>query len=545
MGKRRKLLLIIIFNIKIIFTISACQSFTNEVILGTDWNPGGQQFQGLQTIVNRFNTEINPLKKVKLKRIEKQRISASVGAGILGIKKLPNLYISYPDFILRQDLSLQENETGVKLRDLNEVLFNNQKSNNDVNDIIPQFLNESEYQNKLYVAPIGKSIDYMFINKRLVAEVFAKLNLEKPVRALINSTFNINDLIGEKGLIKIPPISDPKKIVNYNDLQKLTTLDEIKTFFKDWTNLIKFSQTANTILKMSKEKVNNFIMGIDDISAPLIAQYGNQGMLDDEDSIREKFLFGEGEEQTPIFNAFASSKDIFNAFLENLLKMKELSPRTAENPNRYQGIRLKTGRDDYNSNFFINNEMMINIGSSSGIKFLSQKKVKPEDILALPVPGKSSQQTIMQQGPGISMFELLDQSKNEVAEDFIRYLTRADINQAYAVNSGYLPIHQKSYQSDSQFLKDLKKLPSKYVIIIEDIINTINNKIGVFKTAPLTFSGQQVRYQVVSPAIQNFIEDIDVNGKYNVDGVTIEDTWKILKGKLNDEFSSKFIWREQ
>lgn len=543
-SKRKKLLLIIIFNIKIIFTINACQNFTDEVILGTDWNPGGQQYQALRIVVNKFNDETKPAKKVKLKRIEKQRISASVGAGILGIKKLPNLYISYPDFILRQDLSLQENETGVKLRDLNEVLFNNKKSNEDVQDIIPQFLKESEYKNKLYVAPIGKSIDYMFINKRLVAEIFAELNLEKPVKALISSAFNVNDLIGEKGLINIAPITNPEQIINYKDLQKLTTLNEIKTFFKSWDNVIKFSQTANSILKMTKEK-NNFIMGIDDISAALIAQYGNQAILDDEDVIREKFLFSEGEKQIPIFNAFSSSKDIFNIFLDHLLKMKQLSPRTAEDPNRYHGIRLKMGRDDYNSNFFINNEMMINIGSSSGIKFLSQKKVKPEDILALPVPGKSSEQTIMQQGPGISMYQLLNQSKNEVAEDFIRYLTRADINQMYAVNSGYLPIHQKSYKSDSQFLRDLKKLPNKYVIIIQDIINAINNKIGIYKTAPLTFSGQQVRYQVVSSAIQNFIEDININGKYNSEGVTIEHTWEILKRKLSDEFSGKFIWREQ
>lgn len=543
--KRRKLLLIIIFNIKMIFTINACQSFTNEVILGTDWNSGGQQFQGLQTIVNKFNEETKPIKKVKLKRIEKQRINASVGAGILGIKKLPNLYISYPEFILRKDLLLQENETGVKLKDLNEVLFNEEKKNDDVQDIIPQFLKEAEYQTKLYVAPIGKSIDYMFINKRLVAEVFAELNLEKPVKALIDSTFNIKDLIGENGLIKIPPISNPEEIANYKDLQKLTTLDEIKTFFKDWNNLIKFSQTANIILKMSKEKVNNFILGIDDITGPLVAQYGNQGFLENEDIIKEKFLFNEDEEQTPIFNAFSPSKDIFNNFLEHLLAMKKLASRTAEDPNRYQGIRLKTGRDDYNSNFFINNEMIINMGSSSGIRFLSQKKVKPEDILALPIPGKNSEQTIMQQGPGISMFELLDQSKNEVAENFIRYLTRSDINQEYAVNSGYLPIHKKSYQSDSQFLRDLKKLPSKYVIIIEDIINTISDKIGVFKIAPLTFSGEQVRYEVVSPAIQNFIEDINENGKYNKDGVTIDETWKILKRKLSDEFSGKFIWREE
>lgn len=277
---------------------------------------------------------------------------------------------------------------------------------------------------------------------------------------------------------------------------------------------------------MQKDNKNVFILGIDDISASLIAEYANQGLLDDHTSIDNNFLFTEKNQIQPVINASGNSAQVFNNFLLNLETLKALAPRTFSNPNRNYGIRLKTGRDDYNSIFFINNQMMINIGSSGGIDHLTRKEVKARDILALPLPASkqiNGYQAVMQQGPGIAMFELLDQQKNKRAEEFIQYLTRPLINQEYAISAGYLPIHRRSYQTDSYFLQKLENSQIVGKDLIKDIINTIDKKVAVYKTAPLTFTGGQVRYQVINSILQNFIEDIN-NGKYDLNGVSIAKT---------------------
>lgn len=509
-----------------------------DVILATMWNRSGSQYHGLEQIVNKFNRSLKGLYKIKIKQVDSQKIDSIIGTGTLGVRKLPSLYISYGDPFLKYHRNLQLNQAGVKAYDLKTIIAQEQP-------IINEFIRETSYKKQLIVAPIGKSIDFMFINKLLVVQIFQALHLDNLANEILG-----NSKIEKPQLLKsltFKQIHD--NIQNeYNCLKKLKTLADFKQFITTWKNYEIFLKAAKVVLEFNQnEKI--YLLGIDDTSSVAYAYYANELALKNYDSMAQKFIYNELETNDflPTINANQKSKKILDQFLMTLQNLKRLAPRSYANYERFNGVRVRMTNNDYNSNYFAINEMIGMIGSSAGLRHLTRKKLKAQDILTLPVPGLKSAQFMMQQGPGIGMFELKDAQKNELAKAFVNYLTQSEINQEYAAFANYFPIHQASYQSnpDSKYFRILKKQANNSEFeLIKQIFNYTSAKNISYQSVPISFEGNTFRYNIFDAALKNFLLDVNLDGIFSEKGIGVKDFWQILKVKAENQFSQKFIWNQ-
>ncbi len=522
----------VVIILSLILSTTFISAKSNNVILGTSWNRSGVQYKSLETIVKDFNKEHPSTHPIVLKQIEVTKIDSIVGTGTLGIKKLPNLFITYGDTFLNQDRLLQTNTPNVLATDLKDIVFQDEN-----NKVISEFMRETTHRNKLIVAPIGKSIDYMFVNKLLVAEVFKALGLND-----LSSTVLENQKILEPK-IKIK-IDQPQEVSGYKTLSQLKTVDDVKKMFNNWKSVSDFFEAANYVLQLNQDK-KIFLLGVDDPSSVAYVHYANEKALDNEEKMQEEFIYSEDENNNfkPIINAAKQSKIIFNDFLLTFDRLKKLAPRSSSDPERFNGIRIRMVSNDYNSSFFANGDMISTIGSSAGINNLMRNGLNADDLFALPVPGKTSGQAIMQQGPGIGMFELGEPTKNKRAKEFVKYLTSPIINQIYAAKANYLPIHEQSYNANSIYFEEINQLPNNTKKMIEKITDTLINKTAKYQSVPVSYLGNIFRYSVLDASIKNFILDVDNNGQFVENGVTVNKFWEILKEKAHNQFSGNFVWK--
>ncbi len=103
---------------------------------------------------------------------------------------------------------------------------------------------------------------------------------------------------------------------------------------------------------------------------------------------------------------------------------------------------------NYGSEFFINGETCMSVGSTAGINYNI-----PSDgsftVGVAPVPQYDmNHPSAVQQGPNISIMKKTTDAQRLVAWEFIKYLISAENTAKWAMDTGYLPVRYSGYESD-------------------------------------------------------------------------------------------------
>lgn len=534
----------------------------HNVIISAYFKPGSFAWNAISNMVDKFNEEVMQKNAEKydnrlliLKNIEINGIDKEVNAGYYGIRKLPNLFISYADEIINYSNKLKWHKLDVKIPNLKPFL--------DESKVLPSYWQETTYNDYLYSVPIGKSLEKMFINKKLLLMIFQTIGLEEQSKILKEQNINIDGISWK-----------PLENINWGILKK-----EIKTWseFKDWQTIKEKISTWDSFLDLMKitsyffEKLSNlnqnevYAYSIDDLPNNLYAWYANEDALV-YGKQQKDFLFYEDKDNNFVLNLKGKSKEILNEFLSNTQKLKDLKPRTISDIRRIGGYHVKVPSSTsltgtFSSTLFKENKVLAAVGSTSGIQFFFKKDIKDKngnvvkgleanDILITPLPFKTLPTKSIQQGPGLSMFESSELIKNEIAEKFIKFMLKPANNEQYAFDSGYLPINYESYSENSEYGKKFQNPEKPYLEILKQIwemikIENNNNKFNVNKdlqwpkksivtaSPPLADSGGVFRRTLLK-TLNIFYQDL-INSTYEGRAMKIDEFFSLLKQQLKND----------
>lgn len=103
---------------------------------------------------------------------------------------------------------------------------------------------------------------------------------------------------------------------------------------------------------------------------------------------------------------------------------------------------------DYGSEYFINGEVCMSVGSTAGINY----NIPPDGDFVVgvaPVPQYDEDHlSAVQQGPNISIMKKSSDEQRLVAWEFIKYLINSENTAKWAMDTGYLPVRYSGYDSD-------------------------------------------------------------------------------------------------
>lgn len=113
--------------------------------------------------------------------------------------------------------------------------------------------------------------------------------------------------------------------------------------------------------------------------------------------------------------------------------------------------------DLYSNTQVMTGEVMMGLGSSASILYYNDTVTYPDntsepmDLQVLPMPfAKGEEPLVTQAGPGLCALKTTEQKK-EAAAVFIRWLTEAERNLDFCVETGYMPINQESFSEISHY----------------------------------------------------------------------------------------------
>jgi multiple sugar transport system substrate-binding protein len=106
------------------------------------------------------------------------------------------------------------------------------------------------------------------------------------------------------------------------------------------------------------------------------------------------------------------------------------------------GYARLVGEDGYFSNVLSNQQIASYVGSSAGVSYI---KAEGWELGVAPLPG-NVQKAANMAGTNIVMFAQ-DSNKQLAAWEYLKYITGTDAMTKWAVNTGYLPIRESSYET--------------------------------------------------------------------------------------------------
>jgi multiple sugar transport system substrate-binding protein len=118
----------------------------------------------------------------------------------------------------------------------------------------------------------------------------------------------------------------------------------------------------------------------------------------------------------------------------------------------------------YGSEFFINGDVCMSVGSTAGINYNIPSDGSFEVGVA-PIPQYDvNHMSAVQQGPNISIMKKSTDAQRLVAWEFIKYLINSENTAKWAMDTGYLPVRYSGYESDiyQDFLQINDMTNSKY-----------------------------------------------------------------------------------
>ena len=173
--KQKTVVLLLIFSL---FALSACndkepQLDPHKPVTITMWhNFGGQMQQSMDVLVDEYNNTIGKDKGIIISVVsiaafkDIENSLQLIANGDPGAPEMPDLTVAYPKtalFLLEEGL----------IAPLDEFL-----SPTELNAYLPQFIEEGRLpDNKLYVFPIAKSTEVLFVNKTLFDRFAGSVNL--------------------------------------------------------------------------------------------------------------------------------------------------------------------------------------------------------------------------------------------------------------------------------------------------------------------------------------------------------------------------------
>lgn len=545
--KKIKVMLTATIWLGAILTTFACSHPERNVIMTTYFKKGQFQWNALEKVINNFN-KVNAdnsefdHRKIILKFVQNNGVEKEVNAGYYGVRKLPNLFTSYADEVVKYSKTLQEQLVDVEIPDLSPCI--------DKPSIIDSYWQETMYKGKQYTVPIGKSLDLMFINKKLLLEVFAKIEgLTPQANLLLPLGDNLSNYQGMNGQWKVNKSIDWSKFRDQlNVLKEWNSLEAMKAGIITWSSYLSLVQVTSHLLKnlANLSNLNEvYAVAMDDLPNGLYVQYANNEALNSETKSNE-FLYRENSSGEFVLNLKGKSFEILQKRLSGLQKLKDLANRTSNDIKRNTGLHVKvptatSPQGTFASTLFNQSKALVGIGSTSGVQFLLQEeRLKPEDIWALPLPFSTGGKYAIQQGPGIAMFKMNDPIKDKISEAFIKYVTSQEANEVYAFDSGYLPINKVSYESGSSYGQKLHDAPSEsYLQVIAQVWELMNAKKITTASPPLTQWGAIFR-QTVLKSLNIFYQDL-LNASYPERPLTEKEFLNILKTQTKDDGINEFI----
>lgn len=560
--KVRKILTAAILAVKTVLVLTACSCNSNQrdVIMFTFFQKHGYQWNAIASIVdefNRLNSQNYDNRQIRLKHVDTNGVEKEVNAGYYGVRKLPNLFISYADEVVKYSKTLKEQLVDVTVKDLKSVI--------DETAIINSYWEETRYSydQKQYTAPIGKSLDLLFINRKLLLEVFAKYNMQQQARILLKPQQQLTDYQGQNGSWKlkdnIKTLTKPEALKSdFERFELCQDEAELKKIIMTWDGYLSLMKITHHLL----ENLGNlgqlyevYASSMDDLPNALYSLYGNSGTLNYGEQIND-FLYRENSERRFVLNLKNKSKQIMEKFLATIQSLKDLAPRSDINVKRNKGFHLKlptanSPSGTFSSTLFSQSKALSAVSSTSGIKFFLNEKVTSEDIWALPYPFVNLNPdqempktwTGIQQGPGIAMFEKKDPIKDQIAIDFIKYLLKQDVNEKYAADSGYLPINKASYEANSLYGQKLAAAPEKsYLKILYQVWDQMQKKVIKPASPPLTQYGAVFRKTLLK-SLNIFYADL-WEASYLKQPLTTAQFFTILKKQTSDDGINDYILEE-
>lgn len=113
--------------------------------------------------------------------------------------------------------------------------------------------------------------------------------------------------------------------------------------------------------------------------------------------------------------------------------------------------------DLYSNTQVMTGEVMTGLGSSASILYYNDTVTYPDNtsepmnLQVLPMPfAEGTDPLVTQAGPGLCALKTTEQ-KEEAVAIFLRWLTEAERNLAFCVETGYMPINQASFDEISQY----------------------------------------------------------------------------------------------
>ncbi|WP_026389203.1 lipoprotein [[Acholeplasma] multilocale] len=391
---------------------------------------------------------------------------------------------------------------------------------------------------KMYGAPTGKSMNYGMLNKRLLAELVYRItdgevdltNETQFSNLAVDENWNPHETLkGYEDVVikqsKSTVFGDPSK--KFNDVKvpdfknqeatvgqtenptiNIYAGQSIKELFKTWfapktdedqyekgvynakdiqnivadaDKILVLSTAFYELAKQTKvldnedNKGKMFSLSIDDTPGFIYGTDRNSTGIELEQNPQKKFFNWDGTDAYTLKINDKSGTTSVDSVAKFFNYMNQLVP-LAGNENHNGGLLGGNPSGSiYGSNYFINGNMLVGMGSTAGASYSvtakkidengnmvnndTENKVYDNNALAVATPafyrdsesetgevvGQQRRQFGIQQGPGLSMFKATTEKQQDVAIRFANYFMEAKSLSDYSANSGYIPSNYYSY----------------------------------------------------------------------------------------------------
>jgi len=147
--------------------------------------------------------------------------------------------------------------------------------------------------------------------------------------------------------------------------------------------------------------------------------------------------------------------------------------------------------ESYGSNNFLAQDVCMTVGSTAGLKYnLPAVQLDEADYFEvgiLPIPQfEDGTLSAMQQGPNIAILENTSDAERLAAWLFITFLTNTENSARWAIDTGYLPVRESSFQSD--LYQELLNNPSPDYVYESLLANAAYSQVAYYQYDP-AFAG--------------------------------------------------------
>lgn len=164
---------------------------------------------------------------------------------------------------------------------------------------------------------------------------------------------------------------------------------------------------------------------------------------------------------------------------------------------------------DFGSNFFINGQIVMNIGSTAGVSYYAASKSRWN---AAPIPYKDADHKyVIQQGTNVAIFSQASDLEKLAAWLFIKHCLSPENTANFAMRTGYMPVRSSSYQLDEY--KTFLQSPAPGDVPTSKVHNAAGqySKDGWNYFVDAAWSGSsQVREEVGTAVVQILVNKADV-----------------------------------